>query len=264
MIMSDPYTLQGKKALVTGGKRRIGRGIALALATAGCDVGINDLHADADSDTTQEQIRAMGREAEFYQGDIADPTKVEEMFKGFLARFGQIDILINNPFGGTGQPFLELTEANWDANLDIGLKGFFLCSQHAARAMVEQGTGGCIVSTSSVHGARAWKGDTAYGAAKAGVLRLTESMAVDLGQYGIRCNAILPGHMDTDHIFATPAPPQGSIGEDFFSSVPLRRRGTPEDIGRAVVFLCSPAAGCITGVSLPVDGGLLAAGPGGG
>jgi NAD(P)-dependent dehydrogenase (short-subunit alcohol dehydrogenase family) len=256
--MSNPHSLEGKKAFVTGGKRRIGRGIALALAEAGCDVGINDLEQDADGEETLELIREMGREAEFFEGDISDRSVVEGMFKSFLDRFGRIDILANNPYGGTGQPFLELTEENWDLNLDIGLKGFFLCSQQAARAMVAQGNGGSIVSTSSVHGRRAWKTDTAYGAAKAGVIRLNESMAVDLGEHGIRCNAVLPGHMNTDHVFASPPPELGSISENLYSSVPLRRRGTPEDIGRAVAFLCSPAAGCITGISLPVEGGLLA------
>ena len=124
--------------------------------------------------------------------------------------------------------------------------------------MVKQGGGGAICSTSSVHGRRAWKTDTAYGCAKAGVIRLTESMAVDLGEHGIRCNAVLPGHMNTDHIFNTPAPEVGSIQEDLYDSVPLRRRGPPEDIGRAVALLCSPAADCSSGVSLPVEGGLLA------
>ena len=260
--MPDPHSLEGKKALVTGGKRRIGRGIALSLAEAGCDVGINDLAEDADAGETLRLIGERGREAEFFAADISDSAQVESMFTGFLERFGRIDILVNNPYGGTGEPFLELTEENWDANLDVGLKGFFLCSQQAARAMVEQGEGGCIVSTSSVHAERAWRGDTAYGAAKAGVLRLTESMAVDLGVHGIRCNAVMPGHMNTDHVTGTPPPERGSIDESLFSSVPLRRRGTPEDIGRAVAFLCSPAAGCISGVSLAVDGGLLATGPG--
>ena len=255
--MSNPHSLLGKKAFVTGGKRRIGRGIALAFAEAGCDVGINDLHDDDDAQQTLQLIRDMGREAEFFAADISDSTQVETMFKAFLDRFGRIDILANNPYGGTGQPFLELTEDNWDKNIDIGLKGFYLCSQQAARAMVAQGDGGAIVSTSSVHGRRAWKTDTAYGAAKAGVLRLTESMAVDLGEYGIRCNAILPGHMDTNHEYNTPAPALGSIKKNYYDDIPLRRRGTPEDIGRAAAFLCSPAAGCITGVSLPVDGGLL-------
>ena len=259
--MSNPHSLLGKKAFVTGGKRRIGRGIALALAEAGCDVGINDLTTDADADETLQLIRQQGREAEFFQGDISDKVQVESMFAAYLQRFGRIDILVNNPYGGSGQSLLEISEENWDLNLGVGLKGFFLCSQQAARAMVQQGEGGCIVSTSSVHGQRAWKGDTAYGAAKAGVLRLTASMALDLGEYGIRCNAILPGHMNTDHIFGTSAPEAGSIEENLSEGVPLRRRGTPEDIGRAVTFLCSPAAACITGVSLPVDGGLLAVAP---
>ncbi len=256
--MSNPHSLAGMKALVTGGKRRIGRGIALALAEAGCDVGINDLMLDEDGEETMRLIREMGRDTEFFAASISDSGQVEAMFIRFLERFGRIDILANNPFAGTGQPFLELTEDNWDVNVDVGLKGFYLCSQQAARAMVAQGDGGAIVSTSSVHGQRAWKTDTAYGVAKAGVLRLTQSMAVDLGEYGIRCNAILPGHMDTAHAFGTAAPGIGTIREEHQDAVPLRRRGTPEDIGRAAVFLCSPAAGCITGVSLPVDGGLLA------
>jgi NAD(P)-dependent dehydrogenase (short-subunit alcohol dehydrogenase family) len=153
--MSNPYSLKGKKAFVTGGKRRIGRGIALALAEAGCDVGINDLTLDQDGEETLRLIRAYGREAEFFEGDISDASQVERMFALYLQRFGRIDILTNNPYGGIGQRFLDLTEENWDLN-------------------------------------------------------------------------------------------------------PLSRPGTPEDIGRAVVFLCSPAAGYITGVALAVDGGLLA------
>jgi NAD(P)-dependent dehydrogenase (short-subunit alcohol dehydrogenase family) len=258
----DPSPLKGKKALVTGGKRRIGRGIALALAEAGCNVGINDLNHDEDAEHTLKLIREMGVKAEFYSADISSSDQVDKLFTDFLQDFGCIEILVNNPYGGTGQGFLELTEENWDQNIDVGLKGFFLCSQRAARSMVDRGNGGAIVSTSSVHGARAWKGDTAYGAAKAGVLRLTESMAVDLGSHGIRCNAVLPGHMNTDHIYSTTAPEIGSMNCEHAQWVPLKRRGTPEDIGRAVVFLCSPAAACITGVSLPVDGGLLAVGPG--
>ena len=144
--------------------------------------------------------------------------------------------------------------------MDVCLKGFFLCSQAAAREMVKQGEGGSIVSTSSVHARRAWPTDTGYGVAKAGILRLTESMALDLGQYGIRCNAVMPGYMNTDHVFGTEAPAVGSAPEQLHPFIPTKREGTPEDIGRAVAFLCSPAAGNITGASLPVDGGLLATG----
>ncbi len=253
-------SLDGKKALVTGGRRNIGRGIALALAQAGCDVGINDLERDDDADRTLTLIRDQGREADFFQADIADRAQVEAMFTAFTSRFNRLDILINNPYAGSRAPFLELTEEGWDLTLDVCLKGFFLCSQQAARIMVQQGQGGSIVSTSSVHSRRAWPGDTAYGVAKAGVLRLTESMAVDLGPHNIRCNAVLPGHMDLSHVFGVQAPSAGSASDQLKTKVPLQRRGTPEDIGRAVAFLCSPAAGNITGVSLPVDGGFLTTG----
>lgn len=250
--------LAGKKALVTGGKRRIGRGIVLALAEAGCDVGINDLEHDADGEETVRLVREMGREAEFYAADISDANQVQELVDAFVARFGRIDVLVNNPYWSQNKPFLEIDEATWDRTIDVCLKGFFLCSQAAAREMVKQGDGGSIVSTSSVHARRAWPTDAGYGVAKAGILRLTESMAVDLGQYGIRCNAVLPGYMNTDHVFGTDAPAVGSAPERQHSFIPIRRHGTPEDIGRAVAFLSSPAAGNITGVSLPVDGGLLA------
>ena len=253
-------SLDGKKALVTGGRRNIGRGIALALAQAGCDVGINDLERDADADRTLELIRDQGRDADFFQADISDQAQVEAMFTAFIARFNRLDILINNPYAGTGATFLEITEENWDLTLGVCLKGFFLCSQQAARIMVQQGQGGCIVSTSSVHAYRTWPGDTAYGVAKAGVLRLTESMAVDLGPHNIRCNAVMPGHMDLSHVLGAPAPSVGSVPDNLKANIPLQRRGTPEDIGRAVAFLCSPAAGNITGASLPVDGGLLTTG----
>ena len=253
-------SLDGKKALVTGGRRNIGRGIALALAQAGCDVGINDLERDADADRTLELIRDQGRDADFFQADISDRAQVEAMFTAFIARFNRLDILINNPYAGTGATFLEITEENWDLTLGVCLKGFFLCSQQAARIMVQQGEGGCIVSTSSVHAYRTWPGDTAYGVAKAGVLRLTESMAVDLGPHNIRCNAVMPGHMDLSHVLGAPAPSVGSVPDNLKANIPLQRRGTPEDIGRAVAFFCSPAAGNITGASLPVDGGLLTTG----
>ncbi|NKB66821.1 MAG: SDR family oxidoreductase [Candidatus Latescibacteria bacterium] len=253
-------SLEGKKALVTGGRRNIGRGIALALAEAGCDVGINDIERDADAEQTLELIRGHNCDADFFQASIADSAQVEAMFAAFTARFGRIDILVNNPFAGGGATFLELTEENWDLTLDVCLKGFFLCSQQAARIMVAQGEGGSIVSTSSVHAQRAWPSDTAYGVAKAGVLRLTESMAVDLGPHNIRCNAVMPGHMQVGHVFGSQAPRVGSAPGNLKSNIPLQRRGTPEDIGRAVAFLCSPAAANITGVSLPVEGGLLATG----
>lgn len=252
--------LAGKKALVTGARRRIGRGIAQALAEAGCDVAINDVERDADAEQTLALIEKAGRKTAFYDTDIADADQVQNMIADFVSKFGQIDVLVNNAYYSQNKPFLEIDFPTWQRTLDVSLTGFFLCSQAAARQMAKQGLGGSIVSVSSVHGRRAWPDDTAYGVAKAGILRMTESMALDLGRYNIRCNAILPGYMNTDHTFGSPAPTVGSAGEHLHKNIPLRRQGTPEDIGRTAVFLSSPWAANITGISVPVDGGLLTCG----
>ena len=165
--------------------------------------------------------------------------------------------MVNNPYSSSASPFLEISEEVWDRTLDVCLKGYFLCSQTAARAMVNQGRGGCIVSVSSVHADAVWANDTCYGVAKAGILRLTRSMAVELGRHRIRCNAVLPGYMDTTRAYGSPAPVPEPTDAHPSRSTPTFRPSTPEDIGRAVVFLCSAGAN-ISGVSLPVDGGLLA------
>jgi len=252
--------LEGRKALVTGARRSIGRGIAQALAEAGCDVGINDVEHDADAETTLGLVRKAGREAAYFDADISSAEAVNRMFEAFLDRFGRIDVLVNNPYASENRPFLEITEANWDRTLDVCLKGYFLCSQAAARNMAERGEGGSIVSISSVHARGVWANDTCYGIAKAGILRLTESIAFELAPLGIRCNAILPGYMDTEHTFGQAPPQRGSAPDRLHGFIPTHRYGTPEDIGRAVVFLCGPHGANVNGVSLPVDGGLLLGG----
>ena len=252
--------LEGKKALVTGARRSIGRGIAQALADAGCDVGINDVERDADAETTLDLVREAGRKAAYFDADISSTEAVNRMFEEFLDRFGRVDILVNNPYASQNRPFLEITEADWDRTLDVCLKGYFLCSQAAARNMAERGEGGSIVSISSVHAQAVWANDTCYGTAKAGILRLTMSMAYELAPLGIRCNAILPGYMDSEHAFGRPAPARGTAPDRLGGFISTGRYGTPEDIGRAVVFLCGPHAANINGVSLPVDGGLLLTG----
>ncbi len=252
--------LEGKKALVTGARRSIGRGIAQALAEAGCDVGVNDVERDADAEKTLKLIEGAGREAAFFEADISSGTAVTEMFNAFVDRFGGVDILVNNPYWSRNMPFMEITEEVWDRTLDVCLKGYFLCSQAAARNMANCRAGGSIVSISSVHAQAAWENDTCYGTAKAGILRLTMSMAYELAPLGIRCNAILPGYMDTAHAFGQAPPQRGSAPENLHGFIPTRRGGTPEDIGRAVVFLCSPHAANVNGVSIPVDGGLLLTG----
>ena len=256
-------TLAGRCALVTGARRNIGRGIALALAHAGCNIGINDVERDADAEQTLELIRATGREAEFYRADISHSGQVNTMVDEMVTRFGRIDVLVNNALGPAPAgfaPFLEVKEDDWDRVMAVSLKGYFLCSQAAARHMVRQGDGGSIVSISSIHATRVYPTDMCYGVIKEGILRMTQSMAVELAPYGIRCNAIQPGYMDTGHVYGEPAPAVGSAPEANWKAIPTRRYGTPEDIGHAVVFLSSNAAGQINGVSLPIDGGLLVTG----
>ena len=251
--------LKGKKALVTGGKRSIGRGIVLALAEAGYDLGINDLERDQDVEETLRLVRERGRSAAFFQADIADGVQVQSMIDAFLDYFGRIDVLVNNPYYSNPKPFLDIAEEDWDRTFNVCLKGFFLCSQRAARIMVGQGEGGAITSVSSVHADVVWKGNTCYGVSKAGILRLTRSMAVELGPHGIRCNAVLPGYMDTEHSFGSLAPvAEVTDKHPLFHYTPSFKPSTPEDIGRAVAFLSSPAAGNINGISMPLDGGLLA------
>jgi len=253
-------TLKGMNALVTGARRSIGRGIALALAEAGCNVGVNDIERNGQAEETLRLVRAKGVDTEFYHADISDRDHVDAMIRAFVERFGGIDVLVNNPYFARHAPFLEITEELWDRTIDVCLKGYFLCSQRAAREMVKQGRGGAIVSISSVHAERVWPTDTAYGVAKAGILRLTRSMAVELGRYGVRCNAIMPGYVDTDHVFGAPFPSPDALPEGLRPFIPAGRQATPEDVGRAVVFLASPAAANITGAVLPVDGALLATG----
>ena len=252
--------LKGRKALVTGARRSIGRGIAQALAQEGCDVGINDIERDADAEETLRLIGEEGREAEFFQADITDSGQVGGMFAAFAERFGRIDILVNNAYWAEHYAFPEIPEETWDRILGVCLKGYFLCSQQAARAMIAQGEGGSIVSISSVHARRVWPGDTCYGVTKAGIIRMIQTMAVDLGPHGIRCNAILPGYMDVEHASGDEVPAWGSAPERLHPFIPNRRYGTPEDIGRAAAFLCGPGGANITGASLPVDGGLLVTG----
>jgi glucose 1-dehydrogenase/3-oxoacyl-[acyl-carrier protein] reductase len=253
--------LEGKKALITGSRRGIGRGIALALAREGCDIGLNDVERDEEAEKTMTMIEALGRKATFNVGDISNSADVKRMFDEFLAAHGRVDVLVNNPYWAQNLPFLEITEDIWDRTMDVCVKGYFLCSQRAAKEMVKQGGGGSIISISSVHAFRVWHSDTAYGMAKAAVARMMMSAALDLADHNVRCNAIAPGYIDSRVLPPERESERGQhVGANVLAAIPSRRGGVPDDIAKAVVFLCSDWGSYVNGHCLVVDGGFLVGG----
>ena len=236
--MTCSKTLKGKKAFVTGGKRRIGRGIALALAEAGCDVGINDLTHDQDGDTTLSLIRDMGREAELFAGDISSSKVVNNMFDDFLARFGRIDILVNNAGVQLEKTVVNSTDEDWNQLMGTNARGVFLVCRRFIPIMTATG-GGSIINIGSISGEHADPTMALYNASKAFVAGLTRSIAVDHGAEGIRCNTICPGWIMTgmvDAAFSLAKDPAASK-TDGLARHPVGRWGQPEDIAAAAVWL---------------------------
>lgn len=261
--------LEGKRALVTGSRRGIGAAIATALAREGCDVGLNDTERDADAETTIAGIEALGRRVTFTAGDISRADDVNRIFDEFLAAHGGIDILVNNPYWCRNQSFLEIDEETWDRTMDVCVKGYFLCGQRAAREMAGnalpdglRAVRGNIISISSVHAYRAWPDDTAYGVAKAAVVRMTMSMALDLAEHRIHCHAIAPGYIDSRVLPPEREHERGHPEYESYAApaIASRRIGVPEDIAGAAVFLCSGLGAYCNGHTLKVDGGFLVAG----
>ncbi len=252
--------LDGKKALITGSRRGIGAGIALAFAEQGADVGINDIERDAEADRTIASIEQLGRKATWHLADIGETADRQRLFDEFVAQHGRIDVLVNNAVAGGSAPFLEITEEIWHGLVEHALKGYVFCSQRAAKEMAAQGSGGSIISISSVHSLRAWPEDTVYGIVKAGLNRMVLSMSVDLAGTGIRSNCIAPGYIDSRVLTPEEEPNRGKHAEHALPQIPARRGGLPSDIAGAAVFLASDLSDYVTGQTITVDGGLLTGG----
>ena len=244
--------LMGKKALVTGAARGIGRGCALELARAGADVAVNDFGRKDSAEATVAEIRALGRQAALVEGDVFNRASCEQVVAAALGALGRIDIFISNPAFSRRAAFLEFDPETFDKVLKGTLFGGFHMSQLVARHMVERGGGGKIVFISSVHARIPFARSAAYNAGKCGLNGMALTVAAELIKHRINVNVIEPGWIDTPGEHET-------FGDAFIRkqspTLPWGRLGTPEDIGKAAAFLCSEDADYITGTTLVVDGG---------
>lgn len=255
-------SLKEQVALVTGGARGIGRGIARHLATAGASVVVADLDAASAQEAARE-LETMGAAALAIAADVTREDAVITLIKTALDRLGRLDVLVNNV--GAGQRVVwtaDLELAEWERMLSINLTSAFLCSKHAARHMMAQGHGR-IISIASINALGGFPLVAAYNAAKWGMIGLTKTLANELGPYRITVNAICPGPTDTDFQRANVAQRARILGisEDVYRDritqmTPLRRWTTPDDLGAVVAFLASEAAAHITGAVIPVTGGM--------
>lgn len=243
-------------ALVTGGARGIGRGVALAFARAGANVVIADLH-DADGDALVREIERLGREALFVHTDVADVAAVDSMLGAVDRRFGRLDYACNNAgIEGSQGATAECSIENFDRVIGVNLRGLFLCMRGQIQRMLAGG-GGSIVNMASVAGLVGFAGLPAYCASKGGVVQLTRTAAVEYAQQNIRVNAICPGAIKTEMIDRITGPDPETVRE-FEALHPMGRMGTVEEVANSTVWLCSEGAAFITGQALAVDGGLVA------
>lgn len=250
------FDLTGKKALVTGGSRGIGQGIALALAKQGADVAINFHSKAQEAEAVVVAIKALGRDSFVVQADVSDSQSVSKMFEEIKAKWGKLDILVNNAGVVQFAAFEDLTEEQWDSVLDTNLKGQFLCSQQAVKLMDR---GSRIINIASIASGGVGVGFSHiahYTASKGGVVALTENMALDLAAKGINVNAIGPGVIETDMTKDMLTDEATKAG--LMTRIPKGRVGKPEDIGAAAAFLASDEADYVNGTVLYVDGGWLA------
>lgn len=244
-------TLKGKNALVTGGYRGIGKAIALKLASMGANVAVNDIGDIETAADTLSEIRAFGVEAEAIQANVAVEEDVQKLFAKFMERFGRIDILINNAGITRDGLLMKMKESDWQAVLDVNLKGVFLCTKAAVRPMMLQKSGS-IVNITSVVGITGNAGQANYSASKAGVIGFTKSIAKEIGSKGVRVNAVAPGFIHTKMTEALPE----DVKNAYMANIPLKRYGEPEEVAEVVTFLCEERSKYMTGQVLKVDGGM--------
>lgn len=251
MNVLDTFALKGKRALITGGNRGLGRAFALALAEAGADVAIAARDTDRNA-TVVTEIEARGRRGFAVQADITDPDAVRRLVADVTTELGGIDILVNNAGIAIHRPSLDVPPEEWQQVLDLNLTALWNCSTAVARGMIDSG-GGVIVNVGSMSAQIVnrpqWQ--ASYNASKAAVHHLTRSLAAEWAPHNIRVNAIAPGYVKTD--MSPVDEPQ--FQQHWILDAPQQRYATPEEIAPSVLYLASPASSFTTGSVLLVDGG---------
>ncbi|HHT63984.1 MAG: 3-oxoacyl-[acyl-carrier-protein] reductase [Bacillota bacterium] len=247
--------LVDRVALVTGGSRGIGKAIAWELVGQGCQVGVNYIDFDQNKEQAEElvaEIIQSGGKAFAVKGNVADPSEADAMVHQVVNHFGRIDILVNNAGITRDTLLVRMKEEDWDAVIDVNLKGTFNCCKSAVKFMIKQKYGK-IVNIASVVGLMGNVGQVNYGASKAGIIGLTKSLARELAGRNINVNAVAPGFIETKMTESLPE----SARENLVRQIPLQRLGKPEDVAHLVGFLVSDKAAYITGQTIPVDGGMV-------
>jgi NAD(P)-dependent dehydrogenase (short-subunit alcohol dehydrogenase family) len=241
--------------MISGAGQGIGRAAAIRFAEAGCRVSICDVDKEAGREVVR-LIRKIGGEALFMYADMGKQADIEQWFKVTQAELGPMHVLVNNAGIGRSAPVLELSAADWERVLAVNLTGTFLASQLAARSMKEHGLRGSIVNIASTRALMSETDTEAYSATKGGILALTHAMAVSLGPYGIRVNAVSPGWIETgDWQLSTRSVSPQHTDRDRLQH-PVGRVGIPDDIAGACLYLSGDSAGFITGQNLVIDGGM--------
>lgn len=244
--------LEGKKAIVTGGSRGIGKAIALKLAALGADVAIN---YNSNSNLAQEvvkEITDMGRDAFAVKADVSDFNQAEAMIKAVEEKFNRIDIIVNNAGITKDGLLIKMKEDDWDDVISANLKSVFNCTKSVSKLMIKQRQGR-IINISSVVGVIGNAGQGNYSASKAGVIGFSKTIARELGARGITVNVIAPGYIQTDMTDKL----SDSLREQLLSQIPVKKLGTPEDVANLAAFLASDDAAYITGQVINIDGGMV-------
>ena len=244
--------LEGKIALVTGAAKGIGRAIALALAADGATVIVNYNGSAQKAEAVVDEIKALGKDSEAYQCNVANTADVDAMIKDVIKRYGSLDILVNNAGITRDNLIMKMSEEDFDKVIDVNLKGSFNMMRFVSRQMLRQRSGR-MISMASVVGIAGNAGQANYAASKAGIIGMTKSAARELASRGVTVNAVAPGFIETDMTEVLPE----KIKEASAAQIPLGKFGKAEDVANAVAFLASEDAGYITGQVLHVDGGMV-------